>query len=50
LTPQQRSEITAQLNDVRVRLHALEIAKRRLERMLAEDRWLDEGEEQPDAQ
>lgn len=58
LTPQQHHEISNQLNDVRARLHALEIpserdlvawkalfaVKRRLERMLAEDRWLDEGE------
>lgn len=59
LTSQQRSEIEAQLSNVRMQLHALEIpserdlvawkalyvAKRRLERMLAEDRWLDEGDE-----
>lgn len=55
LTPEQRKEITSQLKEVRVKLHALEIPsevdmqtwkrlyqeKRRLERMLAEDRSLD---------
>lgn len=59
LTPQQRSDITTQLNEIRARLHALEIPsepnlaawkalyieKRRFERMLAEDRWLDEGDD-----
>lgn len=56
LTRQQRTEINAQLDQVRAQLYALEIptdldmdkwkalfaVKRRLERMLAEDRWIDE--------
>ncbi len=56
LTPHQRTEINSQLDQVRARLYALEIPtdldmnnwkslfaeRRRLERMLAEDRWIDE--------
>lgn len=59
LSPQQRNTITSQLNDIRAQLHALEIPsegdlanwkalfveKRRLERMLAENRWLDESDD-----